>query len=247
MSKLRCRDLARLASTVPERQALYRRMRPSRHRGSRQFVSVMLSPLVPAVIALSLVSHWDSVALVALVGGLLVGTSAVYFGHRYPMHRVLPPLEIAYDHHTRCHHMIFNEGQTEITSIDDVDMIMLPTRHALGLCAVLIPLLTVPWLLLGLDAALVFAAVAWLYYLVYELVHLAAHLRVGGPLDSVPGLGWLLRHHRRHHAWALMHHGNFSMLIPLWDWALGTLLPPRRPGARVTASPSARPKPTTSE
>jgi sterol desaturase/sphingolipid hydroxylase (fatty acid hydroxylase superfamily) len=77
---------------------------------------------------------------------------------------------------------------------------------------------------MGWGAALVFASMSWLYYLAYELVHLAAHLRVGGPWDRVPGLGWLLLHHRRHHAWAVMHHGNFGMLDPVWDRVMGTLV-----------------------
>ena len=222
-----CRTIAAEAATVPERQALFRHQREPGHRGAVQLTLVVLAPLLPALVALSRVGRVGLTEALVVVASLWVGTSVVYFGHRYPMHHVWPGLEIVYDMHTRCHHMIFDERHTEIASIDDVDMVMLPWRHAVALCAVLVPLLALPWLVLGWDAALCFAAVSWLYYLAYELVHLAAHLRVGGPLDRMPGLGWLLRHHRRHHHWPLMHHGNFSMLIPLWDLALGTRLPPR--------------------
>lgn len=231
-----CRRIAAQAATVPERQALFRRQRLPNRRGWVQLSLVVLAPLLPSLAALSQVHGFGLAEVVAVLTGLLVGTSFVYFGHRFPMHHPWPGIGIVYEMHTRCHHMLFDEAHTEIESVDDVDMVMLPWPQAVALCAVLVPLLAAPWLWwLGWDAALVYAAVSWLYYLAYELVHLAAHARVGGPLDHVPGLGWLLRHHRRHHAWPLMHHGNFSMLIPLWDLVLGTRLPPRgrRPRRRA--------------
>ncbi|MCA9655029.1 MAG: hypothetical protein H6712_27360 [Myxococcales bacterium] len=224
-----CRTIAAQAATVPERQALFRQRREPGRRGAVQLVIVILAPLIPAVLAIASLRRFGPTEALVVLAGLLVSTSFVYFGHRFPMHRPWRGLEIVYEMHTRCHHMLFDERHTRIASIDDVDMVLLPWRLAVALSAVLVPLLAAPWLWwLGWDAALAFAAEAWLYYLAYELVHLAAHGRVGGPLDRVPGLGWLLRHHRRHHAWPLMHHGNFSMLIPLWDLVLHTRLAPRR-------------------
>ncbi|MCX4240459.1 sterol desaturase family protein [Paraliomyxa miuraensis] len=222
------------APTLAERRAVWRRLRAPGYRGSTRIAQVMAVTLVPAVLALWHAGPWGWKALGAAVGAVLVGASVVYFSHRFPMHHPMRGLGLLYDLHTRCHHMVFREGQTEIESIDDVDMVMMPWREAAAIGWVLAPLLTVPWwLVLGTEAALVYYAVAVLYYLAYELVHLASHLRVGGPLDRVPVLGWLLRHHRRHHAWAVMHHGNFSMLIPLWDWLLGTLVT----GPRETSGP----------
>lgn len=216
------RDLGRLAPTVAERRALFRRQRAPAYRGWRHLAVVVVVSLLPVVGALWLVQPWgwpQALAALAVVG---VGCTVVYFGHRLPMHRRMRRMELLYELHTRCHHMVFDEGQTEIDDFDDVDMVLMPTWAAMGLCWVVAPLLALPWLALGVDAALVYAAGASLYYLAYELVHLASHLRVDGPLDHVPGLGWLLRHHRRHHAWSVMHRGNFSMLVPVWDWWLGT-------------------------
>jgi hypothetical protein len=158
------------------------------------------------------------------MSAVLVGSSVVYLSHRYPMHRRMRGMEILYDTHTGCHHMMFDEEHTEIESIEDMHMVLLPSVYAVGVCGVLVPMIAAPWLVMGWGAALVFASMSWLYYLAYELVHLAAHLRVGGPWDRVPGLGWLLLHHRRHHAWAVMHHGNFGMLDPVWDRVMGTLV-----------------------
>lgn len=235
-----CIEIAKQAATVPERQALVRQQRSPRYSGARHLAWVVLVSLGPALAALLVAGAWGATHIVAALVGVFAGTIVVYFGHRYPMHRRLRGVEIAYDMHTRCHHMSFDDTHTEIESIDDVDMVMLPVPHATGMCGVVVPVLALPWLALGRDPALVFAATIWLYYLTYELVHLAAHGRVGGVLDRVPGLGWLLRHHRRHHAWALMHHGNFSMLLPLWDWLLGTLLPPAEPRSSASSAPPCR-------
>lgn len=212
-----------------ERQALSRQRREPGYSGVRHLVSVLAVSFLPAVAALVAAGAWGLGELEAAVSAVLVGSAVVYLSHRFPMHRRMHGLELLYDTHTGCHHMVFDETHTEIESIEDMCMVLLPAGYAAGVCGLLVPMIAAPWLLAGWSAALVFAATSWLYYLAYELVHLAAHLRVGGPWDRVPGLGWLLRHHRRHHAWDVMHHGNFGMLDPVWDWTMGTLA--RRPRA----------------
>lgn len=218
-----CRELFRGTATVLERQALSRQRREPGYSGVRHLVSVVTVSLAPAVAALVAAGAWGLGELGAGLGAVLVGSTVVYVSHRFPMHRRMRGLELLYDAHTECHHMVFDAEHTEIASVDDVCMVLLPSVYAAGVCGVLVPVITVPWVAAGWGPALVFAGISWAYYLAYELVHLAAHLRVGGPWDRVPGLGWLLRHHRRHHAWEVMHHGNFGMLDPVWDWAMGTL------------------------
>ncbi len=219
-----CRTLAARATTVEGRRALFRRevLAPG-YRGSVHLAFLLVACLGPALAAVLTVGSWGILELLAGASELLLSTIVVYFGHRYPMHRPLGRMEIIYDIHTRCHHMMFAAGKTEIDSLDDAAMVMFPIRDIAALCLLGVPLLSAPWLLVGLDPALSFAAVGYLFYLAYELVHLASHGPIGGPLDRVPVVGSLLRHHRRHHAWSVMHQRNFSMLIPVWDWLLGTL------------------------
>ena len=219
-----CRELFRGTATVLERQALSRQQREPGYSGVRHLVSVVTVSLGPAVAALVAAGAWGLAELGAGLGAVLLGSTVVYVSHRFPMHRRMRGLELLYDTHTGCHHMVFDAEHTQIASIDDMSMVLLPSVYAAGVCGVVVPAISLPWLVAGWGPALVFAGISWSYYLAYELVHLAAHLRVGGPWDRVPGLGWLLRHHRRHHAWEVMHHGNFGMLDPVWDWAMGTLV-----------------------
>ncbi len=220
-----CRSLASRASTVEGRRALFRReVRSPRYRGAVHLAALLSTCVGCAALALLAVDSWGALEYWAIASELLLSSVVVYFGHRYPMHRPVRGLQWVYDLHTRFHHMVFSASETELDSIDDICMVMFPVRDILGMCVVVVPLLSVPWLLLGgLDPALAFAATGHLFYLSYELIHLAAHGRVGGPLDSVPGLGFLLRHHRRHHAWSVMHQRNFSMIFVGWDWLMGTL------------------------
>jgi sterol desaturase/sphingolipid hydroxylase (fatty acid hydroxylase superfamily) len=153
--------------------------------------------------------------------------SWIYFGHRFPMHRPVPGLGAIYDLHTRCHHMLFDYGRTEIRKANDAYMVMLPPWLTVALCLVVYPVLASVMLLVSLDAALASVGTYCVYLVAYELVHLAAHAPPEFGLDRVVGLGAMLRHHQRHHAWSEMHKGNFSMLFPVWDWVLGTKLPHR--------------------
>ena len=64
------------------------------------------------------------------------------------------------------------------------------------------------------------------YYLTYEWFHYCHHL----PSDSWIGRRRIVSlarlHHTRHHELTRMTRGNFNVSFPLWDWLLGTLLPP---------------------
>ena len=195
---------------------------PRRYSGWLHGSCTVAFTVVPAVVALAWVDTFGVVEAGTVVAAVLFGASTVYLLHRVLMHRSRPPLHAIYDVHTRCHHMLFNEGQTQIQSSRDLYMVLFPPRWTIALALVGVPLLSAPLLLVSVDVALTFAGVAYLYFLGYELVHLAAHLPDASAVHRIPVLRQLTRHHQRHHAWEHMHHCNFSMLIPLWDWILGT-------------------------
>ena len=218
-----CRSLASRADTVEARQALFREeLLPRNYSGTLHASCTVVFTVVPATVAFLLVDAFGLAEVVTVAAAILFGTTTVYLLHRVLMHKSRPPLHVIYDMHTRCHHMLFNEGQTEIRSIQDLYMVLFPPRWTIALALVGVPLLAAPLLLVSTDVALTFAGVAYLYFLGYELIHLAAHLPDRSLVHRIPLLRQLTRHHQRHHAWERMHHCNFSMIIPLWDWLLGT-------------------------
>lgn len=218
-----CRSLASRAKTVEGRQALVRQeLRSQYYSGVVHIATTIACALGPGLAAWLLVDSWGAAEAVTLVVGALVAHTIIYSLHRGPMHHRLPVLSPLFDVHTRAHHMLFNEGEIEIRTVQDVDLVMLPTPWAVALCALGIPLLAAPLLLVSTDVALAFAGLAYFFFLAYELVHLAGHAPADAWVHRAPVLRTLVRHHQRHHAWERMHECNFSMIIPLWDWLLGT-------------------------
>lgn len=71
-----------------------------------------------------------------------------------------------------------------------------------------------------------------LFYVLFPPLFLPTILIVNLPVPLLLGafvsanLAWLRTHHTRHHELARMEKGNFNVSFPLWDWLLGTMLPP---------------------
>ncbi|MEM6991742.1 MAG: sterol desaturase family protein [Myxococcota bacterium] len=223
-----CRTLTRRADSIEERRALYRsELAPHGYRGGLHIAYTIALGLSLTAGAWSQVQRWTAAAQLGLAGGVLASMCVIYFAHRFPMHHASG--RAAYDLHTRCHHMLFDRDHLEIRSLADIGMVMLPKFGTLVLCVVVFPLIAAPLTLVSWDATFAFLGCVQLYFLAYELVHLAAHAPDQSRVHRTPGLGFLTRHHRRHHDWRVMHSKNFAMVLPLFDYLFGTAAPPEVP------------------
>ncbi len=222
-----CRTLTQRADSIDERRALFHAelVRPG-YGGRRHVAFTTALTATVAVVAWAQVGHWGVVPLIGVGLAVLASMGVIYFGHRYPMHRSVPGMGPLYDLHTRSHHMLFDREQLEIRHHTDVGMVMLPKIWTLALSVVVFPLVALPLVLVSTDAAWAFLGCVEAYYLLYELVHLAAHAPDDSLVHRLPVLGYLTAHHRQHHDWTVMHHKNFSMVIPLFDYLLGTRAAP---------------------
>lgn len=218
-----CRELTRRAESIDDRRALFREemVRPGYSGGRHIAFTVLLTASVAAV-AWAQVGHWGAASWLGVGTAILASMGVIYFGHRYPMHRSIAGLSPVYDMHTRCHHMLFDREHLEINTRADAGMVMLPKIWTLALSAVAFPLIALPVAVLSTDAAWAFLGCVQAYYLCYEMVHLAAHAPDDSLVHRLPVLGYLTAHHRHHHDWTVMHRKNFSMVIPVLDYVLGT-------------------------
>ncbi len=226
-----CRTLTKRADTTEARQALFRaEMTPAGYRGGVHLGFTVVVTAAVAALAWTGVEHWSWSAAAGLGIGLLASMAVIYFGHRYPMHRRLRGATAAYDLHTRVHHMLFDRDHLEVANLRDLGMVMLPKGMTLAMTVIGFPLLAAPLALWSADAALAFLGLVVLYYLAYELVHLAAHAPDDSIVHRLPGLGFLTAHHRHHHDHTVMHRANFGMVVPVLDYVFGTRQrPPSRP------------------
>ena len=68
-----------------------------------------------------------------------------------------------------------------------------------------------------------FVCISMGYFLTYEWLHFAYHLREDSWVGRLPLMATLRRHHRTHHDLARMGRYNFSITFPLCDWVFGSL------------------------
>lgn len=144
--------------------------------------------------------------------------------HRGPLHAPTRFMRGLYRRHTGSHHVAFTDQDMAYVDSRELWLVLFPVY----MFPVLL-LLTAPvslgfawaWPPLGW----VFLGTAFAYYWVYEWLHLMHHWPQESWLGRRRLVGWLRRHHARHHDPKRMRAGNFNVSFPLCDYLLGTVLP----------------------
>jgi hypothetical protein len=214
------------AASVPEDVARYREHYraehlPAHYSGIRHLTGTLGIPaagIACCVFALRDVTlgEWLTVPATVLYANLVE-----YAGHRGPMHHPVKRLTAIFERHARQHHRFFTRDAMQLESAADLRAILFPLRlvvfyfgfFGLPLAALL------AWIASG-NVAVLFLATALAYYLNYEILHLAWHLRPDGGLGA---LRVLRRLHLYHHDPALMQAHNFNITYPVGDLLFGTL------------------------
>lgn len=160
-----------------------------------------------------------------LPGFFVFANAFEWWIHRGPMHHPTRGLRFLYKGHTLQHHVFFPAEDMAFRDPRELFYTLFPP---FALPALMILNLPIPLLLgkfVSVNLAWLFYLNVLAYYFVYEWFHYAHHLRRDSWLGRRAVVGWLRRHHTRHHELALMEKGNFNVSFPLWDWLLGTMLP----------------------
>jgi hypothetical protein len=154
----------------------------------------------------------------------LIANVAEYFGHRYPMHHAMWPLEKMCHRHAGLHHRFYTHVAMSADSPRDWSTVLFPPIllfFFLGVIAT--PLGILIFVVASSNAGFLFVATAASYFLLYEWLHLSYHQ----PDDSVVGrLGIvrvLRRHHQLHHDPSKMTRVNFNITFPVCDVVFGTM------------------------
>lgn len=81
---------------------------------------------------------------------------------------------------------------------------------------------------------MLFALVAYAYYLLYEVLHAAYHSPPDSFIKKLPMVSTLATTHLNHHRSGNMAKWNFNITFPIFDRVFGTLLPSdgQAPGRR---------------
>ncbi|MDD3763768.1 MAG: sterol desaturase family protein [Nevskiales bacterium] len=142
--------------------------------------------------------------------------------HRYVLHRRIPALSALWHRHTVEHHHYFTQDCMTVDSHREYRIIFFPPYAVLGIAAIHL-LLGALWSLpFGRDAMWIWMAGGMSHYLLYEILHTAAHLPEHPLLRRLPAVNTMRRNHWIHHHHALMSTWNMNLTVPLADWLFGS-------------------------
>jgi len=173
------------------------------------------------------VRPWEWLILPAT---LVFANGVEWVVHRGPLHHQWPLVpRPAYNRHTLTHHSAFSSSNMAMRSWREMRLVLFPLYALPALELLISPVIALVWWGLGPNAGALFVIASVLYYVLYELLHLAYHFPADHALARHPLVAWLRRQHQRHHDPRRMTEGNFNVSIPLFDWLLGTRLREQEP------------------
>jgi hypothetical protein len=169
--------------------------------------------------------------LPAVLAAVVFANLVEWAAHRWLLHGARrSPLEAVH----ASHHLYCPAAAMRVASAADLAWVFMPVRVVLAVAAILLPLsLALAWIA-SANAAALFAATGFGYFLLYEILHALFHAPVGARIADARWVRRLARGHTRHHGAA---EGDFNIFWPLADRCLATS---GRRGATASRADDAR-------
>jgi hypothetical protein len=186
---------------------------------------IVLVASITSIARLATPVKWTD--LLVIPGVILMANYYEWRVHRDVLHKRFWPFEVIYDKHTPMHHMVYVEEDMALRSVREFRLVLIPAAGVLGIVLAAAPLAFGISYLWSTAAGWLFLLTTSLFMVSYEVLHLCYH----APTDSFIGrrklIAVLREHHARHHDPRLMQRYNFNVTVPLFDWIMGTMAPPR--------------------
>jgi hypothetical protein len=218
-----------MSTRVPDEVADFREAYRARHIGPRyrgwlHFGVTTVGALAAIGFAVAHVSRPSVAELMSIPLFFMVANLGEYFGHRGPMHHRRRGASILFERHTLQHHRFYTHEAMASESSRDFQMVLFPPVMLiffLGLLA--LPIGALLYWLISPNVGWLFAVTAVSYFLTYEWLHFAYHLRADGWVGRRALIRHLRRHHAAHHDPRRMTRVNFNITFPIADRLFGTL------------------------
>ena len=131
--------------------------------------------LTGIVLPLIFAKHITPVQWLTIIPTFCIANFIEYAVHRWVMHRHIPQLLFVLKLHM-IHHNYFNEDEYYLRKFPDFQMVVFPPVVLnVVLFAVTLPLAYVAYLIAGKNVGLLFIATVMAYYLLMQILHVAAH------------------------------------------------------------------------
>lgn len=161
-------------------------------------------------------------AWISTIPAFIVANLGEWWLHKNALHKRIDALAALWHRHTVEHHNYFTEARMSVDSQREYRIILFPA-YAIVAIALIHALFGGAWALaFGADAGWAWMIGGMAHYLLYELLHTAAHLPEHRLLAKLPFVNTMRRNHWVHHHQALMPAYNLNLTLPFADWLLGT-------------------------
>jgi hypothetical protein len=193
------------------------------YSGKLHFWFTTLWCIVLIAICIYLVSEptWKELLIIPI--GFLYINFVEYIGHKGPMHHRNKKLDKVFIRHTLQHHQFFTKENFSFDSSKDVKAVLFPPVLLLFFfVGFTLPAGFLFYFFWSKNAALLFVATIFAYYLNYEWLHFAYHLPDSHFISKMPFLKTLRKLHHAHHDTRLMTKYNFNITYPIFDILFGT-------------------------
>lgn len=159
-----------------------------------------------------------------LVALFLVGNFAVFFIHKFPLHKKGFFLgAYSFKKHAVQHHSFFLKEKPEFDSWYDLYIVFFPPEVVIGFALIYLPALYfILSMFLSLNSVFMILLGNSGYFLLYEIVHFSSHLPENHWALKIPHLKSMWNHHRIHHDPKLMGEYNFNIVYKMSDKLFGT-------------------------
>tara|TARA_R110002072_G_scaffold534_6_gene4071 strand:+ start:248368 stop:249024 length:657 start_codon:yes stop_codon:yes gene_type:complete len=180
--------------------------------------------IITCVFLLSLTKNVNQLELLIVPLMFVIGNFAVWFIHKYPLHKKGFFLgSYSFQKHTVEHHTFFTEKDNVFDSLKDLHIVLFPTVVVAGFSFILLP---VAYFLLqfvfsqNVVGLILFGSA--LYFILYEVVHTCSHLPKDHWILKIKHLRNMWEHHRVHHDPRYMSSKNFGIVSHFADRVLKT-------------------------
>jgi hypothetical protein len=148
-----------------------------------------------------------------------LGLGLEWRAHKDILHRrwPLPGFSMLYDRHEKMHHVVYPAEDMAMRGIRERALVLMPWFAIVLVTGILLPLALLTGYLTSRNRGLLVLATGALFFVSYELLHLAYHLPPEHPVARLGLIRRLRTLHRTHHHPPNMKRWNFNVTIPLFD------------------------------
>lgn len=195
-----------------------------RYSGPFHLATTISVSLLIALISAMMLEKVSPLEWLAIPLTFLFANLCEYLAHRGPMHNKTRFLGDVFRRHTVEHHAFFTDEAAAYDTTRDFKAILFPPIMLLVFNGFLtLPVGALLYFQISPNVSYLFVLTAILYFLNYELLHLAYHMDPQTRTGRLAIVERLRGHHIRHHDTSLMSRHNFNITYPICDHLFGTV------------------------